>query len=66
MVKKLSCVSNGSLKRFPHTFTTYSLSFINKHALWFYIEIRLNLVPTSNMDVFYTDLHLSHCNCLRF
>ena len=22
MVKKLSCVSNGSLKRFPHTFTT--------------------------------------------
>ena len=22
MVKKLSCVSHGSLKRFPHTFTT--------------------------------------------
>ena len=42
------------------------VAFINKHAIWFYIEIRLNLVPTSNMDVFYTDLHLSHCNCLRF
>ena len=25
MVKKLSCVSNGSLKRFPHTFTTVRL-----------------------------------------
>ena len=24
MVKKLSCVSCGSLKRFPHTFTTLS------------------------------------------
>ena len=24
MVKKLSCVSHGSLKRFPHTFTTVS------------------------------------------
>ena len=23
MIKKLSCVSCGSLKRFPHTFTTY-------------------------------------------
>ena len=22
MVKKLSCVSHGSLKRFPHTFTS--------------------------------------------
>ena len=22
MIKKLSCVSHGSLKRFPHTFTT--------------------------------------------
>ena len=26
MVKKLSCVSYGSLKRFPHTFTTGSVS----------------------------------------
>ena len=25
MVKKLSCVSSGSLKRFPHTFTNISL-----------------------------------------
>ena len=25
MVKKLSCVSCGSLKRFPHTFTSSSL-----------------------------------------
>jgi hypothetical protein len=28
MVKKLSCVSCGSLKRFPHTFTTQSLMLI--------------------------------------
>ena len=32
MVKKLSCVSHGSLKRFPHTFTTETLS--NKSELW--------------------------------
>ena len=29
MVKKLSCVSCGSLKRFPHTFTTLSFSSEN-------------------------------------
>ena len=28
MVKKLSCVSFGSLKRFPHTFTTDQVQFI--------------------------------------
>ena len=29
MVKKLSCVSCGSLKRFPHTFTTLSLTSVH-------------------------------------
>ena len=32
MAKKLSCVSCGSLKRFPHTFTTLTC-LINKHPL---------------------------------
>ena len=27
MIKNLSCVSCGSLKRFPHTFTTYTQTF---------------------------------------
>ena len=27
MIKKLSCVSHGSLKRFPHTFTTCRIMF---------------------------------------
>ena len=33
MVKKLSCVSCGSLKRFPHTFTTISDSY-SRLDLW--------------------------------
>ena len=28
MIKKLSCVSHGSLKRFPHTFTNLSHIFL--------------------------------------
>ena len=33
MAKKLSCVSCGSLKRFPHTFTTQSPLSSNEAAL---------------------------------
>jgi hypothetical protein len=36
MVKKLSCVSCGSLKRFPHTFTTVNDVLVDPHPFLFW------------------------------
>ena len=45
MVKKLSCVSCGSLKRFPHTFTTGRLAG-NSEGATFITLLRIpNLRP---------------------
>ena len=52
MVKKLSCVSCGSLKRFPHTFTTgksylelVAILYIPKQNLIFLMGFYLLVFP---------------------
>ena len=43
MVKNLSCVSYGSLKHFPHTFTTYKLSKVTQNGpRWKFIILSEN------------------------
>ena len=47
MVKKLSCVSYGSLKRFPHTFTNITqnylvhFSYVRYELLFFSREFKI-------------------------
>ena len=60
-IKNPSFINENSKRIIP-----YSFAFINKHAIWSYFKIRLNLVQTSNMGLVYTGLYLSHCYCLRF
>ena len=52
MVKKLSCVSCGSLKRFPHTFTNAPLCSMQ----WILI-INL-LIPNSKIQIIKGDFHV--------
>ena len=60
MVKKLSCGSCGSLKRFPHTFTKckalqYSVYQYSKVCLWWFPGLKLqlqNLKGTMRKHVF--------------
>ena len=53
MVKKLSCVSHGSLKRFPHTFTIVShkhrvLTSMPTHFFIFSLPYLVSIVPFLN------------------
>ena len=42
MVKKLSCGSCGSLKRFPHTFTTANLAHLPQWAKGAELEVQFS------------------------
>ena len=61
MIKKLSCVSCGSLKRFPHTFTTMrhmlGESMYSPVFRWINCPVKFSLIvwPTKNYPVAETE-----------
>ena len=44
MVKKLSCVSCGSLKRFPHTFTIATSIYVVMGIMYPLVELKLKIL----------------------
>ena len=56
MVKKLSCVSCGSLKRFPHTFTTVTQCIMRSNtffcSVWIHIKFIFSEKATKFCEIF--------------